>query len=370
MIKSIAHVILEPRYSGAEIIVLDLIRSQLKRGIASGVIALRPSDSSFQNELELLNELGCELAVPQHVLSRTQRISWIRESAQRLEPDVIFAHSLLPSVYARIGLLGADVPVVSVLHTNDDFRDMRARFLEKAIWSRNSALVGVSERSIANYKLRVTRSANARFIPNGIDSATYRDAASRRDLVRKQLGCSDDRIVILQVGRISYQKQQCVTAEAVAAICRESPGISVTLMFAGAEEGHDYPEQLQRSVRENGIEAKVQTLGNRKDIPDLLAAADIYVMPSDHEAHSIAALEALASGVCCIFSGIEEFQPLATFSGVTLLPQCRADAMTQALRDVISSGVYRRRFSREMDNFSMEACAASYLTLAETICAR
>lgn len=371
MVKSITHIVLEPRYSGAEILVLNLVRSQLEKGIASGLISLKPSHPNFENELESISRLGCELAVPYHALSRLQRIAWIKRSVRRFNPDVVVAHTLIPSVYARLALMSSRVPVASVLHANDDFKGTATHWLERLIWRRNSALVAVNHRSIVNYKLRVTNAANTRIIPNGIDLERYSNIACRRDLVRKQLlGDCTDRIIILQVGRLYQLKQQCVTAESVADFCRNNPEVPVTLVFAGPTEDQRYLEQLRSVIRDNRLEAVVCILGDRKDIPDLLAASDIYVMPSQHEAHSVAALESLASGVYCIFSGIEAFEPFATHPGVLLLKECSADAMARALKKVVVEGSYRNRYSREMQKFSMATCAAKYIDLANEIVAR
>lgn len=64
---------------------------------------------------------------------------------------------------------------------------------------------------------------------------------------------------------------------------------------------------------------QIEIAGARSDVPEILAAADLYLMPSLAEAHSIAFLEALASGVYILASDIPSFEFGRHFEGVTLL---------------------------------------------------
>src|SRR5665213_2631438 len=98
----IAHCILEPRYSGAEILVLGLVRAQIAAGSAVAIISLRPSEGLFEKELLALASLGCELLIPPKSLVRQHRVFWITRSIRSFRPDVVFAHSAIPSVYCRI----------------------------------------------------------------------------------------------------------------------------------------------------------------------------------------------------------------------------------------------------------------------------
>ena len=114
----IAHCVLEPRYSGAEILVLGLVRAQMAAGVPTALIALRPAEGVFAMELKALAELGCEIFVPPSRLGRVGRVLWIRRAIHKFHPNVVFAHSALPSVYSRCALLGSSgVSLVTVLHT-------------------------------------------------------------------------------------------------------------------------------------------------------------------------------------------------------------------------------------------------------------
>jgi glycosyltransferase involved in cell wall biosynthesis len=371
MVNSIAHVILEPRYSGAEILVLNLVRSQLEKGIASSVVAMRPSHPNFECEMKELEKLGCRVAVPPHSLKRRQRASWIYRALQQIKPEIVFAHASVAMNYARLAALPSGIPVVSVLHSAcDDYANRKAWFAEKILCKRNAALVGVSQKNIDEYNGHIGTSRRTRLIPNGIDLNLYAGAIARRAEVRRSLlpDGSGDQILILQVGRISDSKRQCISAEAVARINRDGLGSPITLLFAGLTDDAEYLQRIRRIVHEQGAENQIKVLGDRRDVPELLAAADIYLMPSRHEAHSLAAMESLASGVYSIFSGIDAFRPFTTLPGVTLVDECNTESMTRTLQGVIASGDYRKRFTRDLRRYSKEECFANYLKLANEIC--
>jgi L-malate glycosyltransferase len=371
MVKSIVHVILEPRYSGAEILVLNLVRSQLEQGIASSIVALRPSQPNFECEIQALQDIGCGVAVPPRSLKRRGRALWIYRALQQFEPEIVFAHASIAMNYARIAALPTRTPVVSVLHSAcDDYAIPKARFAEKLLSNRNAALVGVSQKNIEEYKKHIGASRRTRLIPNGIDLDVYAGGFSKRAAVRQSLlgDGSDDHILILQVGRISDSKLQCVSVEAIARVIHENTGLPLTLLLAGLTDDAEYLRQVNRIVQEHGAENQIKVLGDRRDIPDLLAAADLYLMPSRHEAHSLAALEALASGVYSIFSGIDAFKPFETLPGVMILDECNPDCLSRSLLNAIASGVYKRRFSRDLNKYSKEECFANYMRLADEVC--
>ena len=366
----IAHCILEPRYSGAEILVLGLVRAQIAAGVITALIALRPSEGLFEAELEALAKLGCEILVPPKRLVRQQRLFWIRHSTRGFRPDVLFAHSALPSVYSRIALMGmSGVSVVTVLHTDEDFEDYKLRAFEKWMWRRNGAVVGVSPASIRNYRRLITEKKETRLIPNGVDFKSVRSATVHRDEVRERVyQAAPGEVILLQVGRISPQKQQWLSVEALAALGRTMPLENVRLVFAGMVEYQEYHSEVMDAARALGVSNRIQFLGSRNDIPLLLAGADAHLMPSAWEAQGIVALEALASGIYCFFTPLESFSSFREMPGVSILAEASGGAQFAGLlAEAIRTSAVSRRYLRDMESFGFERCAQEYLQLAESL---
>jgi glycosyltransferase involved in cell wall biosynthesis len=139
-------------------------------------------------------------------------------------------------------------------------------------------------------------------IPNGValPSATNRDKKE----IRQALGISIKKNFLISVGRLTTQKAHAVLVQAMTIVVRQYP--DVVLCIAG-----DGPlrRELEEQISSLNLNEYVKLLGERDDVADLLAAADIFVLPSRSEGLPIALLEAMAAGLAVIASrigGIEE----------------------------------------------------------------
>jgi glycosyltransferase involved in cell wall biosynthesis len=191
----------------------------------------------------------------------------------------------------------------------------------------------------------------------------------RRDEVREHVyQATPGEVILLQVGRISPQKQQRLSVEALAALGRKISLENIRLVFAGMVEYKEYHLEVLAAARALGVSNRIQFLGSRNDIPLLLAGADAHLMPSGWEAHAIVALEALASGIYCVFTPIESFSSFGGMPGVAMLPE-EADGPQFAglLAEAIGTSRTSRRYLREMENYGLEHCAREYLQLAESL---
>jgi len=364
---SIMHVVLEPRYSGAETLVRDLVRAQIAAGHRTSITAFRPSQANFAGELESLERHGCELHIPQRNLGKWGRLSWVWAAVKNARPDIVFAHSILPSVYTRLALRLTRRPaIVTVLHSDDDLSDTALLRLERLVYTRNACVVGVSAKSVENYQRRTRGGVPAQIVQNGIDIAHFAEPARvHRHWRDRVYGAARDEIIALQVGRISIQKQQHVSVEAL--IRLKTQGVcNIRLVLAGACGDSQYKEKVLRIAREGGVEDRVHLVGTQRNIAEMLAGANLFLMPSGWEAHSVAALEALASGVFCVFSGIQAFEDLRSFPGVAMIgAPPTGEELGHCLEGVVRSEAWERRHERNLDQFSMSRCAAEYMRITE-----
>jgi L-malate glycosyltransferase len=352
-------------------LVLALARHQRETQVPTAVIALYPSQVSFKCEIDALRSLGCVTFEPISPLTRSERAMWIRRSVLAFNADVIFAHSLLPSVWARLGLLGlSGRHLVHVLHSCDDYGNFRARWFEKLTWRLNTMVVSVSEEGLLNFQRRITNTAPMDLIPNGVNVEKVRAAWPKRDLWRQEtLGALPKEILLLQVGRIGAGKQQALTVEMFARLVPLLGAKSVRLVFAGLTQDLEYLAGLEAIVREAGLKGRVQFLGPRSDIPELLAAADLYLMPSREEAQGTAALEALASGIFCIFSPLTCFLPYSKLPGVKILEEgTNARDFASEVRKLLCSGAVLGRYERSLAQYDINRCTQAYLDLSRRLC--
>ena len=160
---------------------------------------------------------------------------------------------------------------------------------------------------------------------NAIDAKQFRYSKETREQYRKEFGL-DDQKVYIQVGSLSDQKNHKFTIEVFARFCKEEP--DCRLYIVGVGENKD---DIEKQIKENGLENNIFLLGRRNDVSGLLQMADCYIMPSIYEGLSVAAIEAQASGIHCFLSDVVskdvcvtdvcEFLPLEVEAWVSALKE-------------------------------------------------
>jgi glycosyltransferase involved in cell wall biosynthesis len=141
-----------------------------------------------------------------------------------------------------------------------------------------------------------------RIVPSGVDCARFAPPEdSERQAARTKLGLSPREIAIGAVGTLTPRKGHRVLIEALA-IARERTGdAGLRCLIGGAGPLHD---ELATLARDRGCANRLQMLGALDDTRTLLAALDIFTMPSLNEGLGIAALEALAMGLPIVASAV------------------------------------------------------------------
>ncbi len=191
-------------------------------------------------------------------------------------------------------------------------------------------------------------------MPNGIDVARFQTVD--RLAARAAFGIAPETRIILQVGRLSVVKQQDLSIRALADYLNMN---NAELWLAGLTEEPQYETKLRQMVAENGLSTKVKFLGSRADVPELLAAADLYLMPSLAEAHSIAVIEALASGIPVVLSDIPAFADFKSMEGVY-----QVDGRSEVSLREIAEQFPVARYLRPLARYELAETAGCYLNLS------
>lgn len=180
----------------------------------------------------------------------------------------------------------------------------------------------------------------ATIIPNGIDIAQYHFDRERRERIRKQLGV-DDKIIWGHAGRLTHVKNQAFLIDIFYAFHLTQPNSALLIAGTGELEA-----ALKEKVASLGIASSVIFLGFREDMPDLMQAFDIFILPSLAEGLGIILIEAQASGLPCIIS-----DNVSAEAAVTELVQsvsleapvdCWLKKIDQALRQPRTSADYEK----------------------------
>ncbi|WP_245422266.1 glycosyltransferase [Alsobacter soli] len=222
-------------------------------------------------------------------------------------------------------------------------------------------LVCVSEDSRESYVREGVPPGLVHVIPNGVAPAS--PVRTRTDM-RKRLGLPGDAPVILTVARLAPQKGHAVLLQAAQEILAGRPDARFLWAGSGPLAG-----ELRDRIAEAGLCDAVRLLGHRRDIPDLMAAADLFVLPSLFEGHPLVALEAMQAGLPVVATDAQGTRE-AVQDGVTGLlappsdPSGLARAVAAALADP-SAAAARARAARTVwaERFSAARMAADHLAL-------
>ena len=184
----------------------------------------------------------------------------------------------------------------------------------------------------------------------GVDLTRFETPADRR-AVRDMLGIAQEAPAIICVGEHSVRKNHGAVIRAAA------PLADVQVLFCGV--GEKQPE-LEALTRELHMENRVHFLGFRTDIPQLLAAADVFVFPSLQEGLPVSQMEAMAAGLPCVVSDVRGNADLIRpgEGGYLRKPSDHA-GMSEDIARLLSDEALRRKMGernrREMEKYSLDA---------------
>lgn len=203
-------------------------------------------------------------------------------------------------------------------------------------------------------------------VPNGVP--IQKGDASR---VRAEFGIDEQDCVILAVGVLERHKGHIILLEALARLNSDGLAAPWKLIIAGGAGGSEH-ESMLRYISAEGLEDRVHIAFSRNDVVDLLALADVFVMPSLWEGLPMAVLEAMVAGKAIVASSIAGI-PEAVADGREglLVPPGEVAPLADALGSLLIDPARRATLgagaaARAYKDFTVGAMAAQYERLYAT----
>jgi glycosyltransferase involved in cell wall biosynthesis len=219
--------------------------------------------------------------------------------------DAVHSHEFAMAVYGTAASRLLGLPQIITMHGGFTVcRALRRRIALR--WAMRGAdeTVMVSRATRRQFATDLgVKEQDFTVIPNGVP---VRGGDSTK--VREEFGVRPGECVLLAVGTLERHKGHRVLLEAMARLVGRGLSVPWKLIIAGGRGG-DQHEALLEFVEDEGLDGQVHIVKNRNDISDLLAMADIFVMPSLWEGLPMALLEAMTAGkavVASATSGIPE----------------------------------------------------------------
>ena len=195
-------------------------------------------------------------------------------------------------------------------------------------------------------------------VHNGVDSSRARVAEAHSGTPR-----------LVTVGRLQAPKDALTLVRALAAV----QGSPFELLVVG--DGPDRPS-IEEEVRRLGLERAVELVGQRDDVPELLATADLFVLSSRSEGLPLSILEAMAAGLPVVASGVGGI-PEVVVDGETglLVPPGDPQRLAAAVEQLLVNASLRRRFGeagrrRVAEHFDLASTHRAHLNLYRRVLAR
>ena len=246
---------------------------------------------------------------------------------------------------------------------------------------RLGAIISCSSRAIV-YNSRTSARQHEQFgfdtsrtliIPNGFDTEVFRPDENARADIRRELGLSDDVILIGLIGRYHPMKDHRSFLNAAALLGKEFS--DVHFLLAGCEVATGNPA-LGAMIAEFELGDRVFLLGERKDIPRLNGALDIASSASAWgEGFANVIGEAMSCGVPCVVTDVGDSAWIIGDTG-RVVPPRNPEALATAWKNLIALGREGRQVlgmcarQRVIENFSLGAVVKQYEDLYEKLIAR
>ena len=206
---------------------------------------------------------------------RPQDVWKLRRYLQRTRPHIVHTFLLTASVYGRLAAIMAGVPVVIGTEVNIYERKRRAHVLAERWLMRGTDCVIASAESVRDFYIDQVHAdpARVKVVYNAVDWSALHTTTTR-DEMRAALGVPASAHVITIIARLTEQKGHRVLFDALAS----TPALrDAHLVIVGDGE---LRAPLVAQAEGLGLAARTHFTGSRRDLGNLLAATDVFVMPS------------------------------------------------------------------------------------------
>lgn len=334
--KKIMHFITGLERGGAEQMLLKILPKLQTPDLSNSVVCIK-GHGIVGSQLE-------EQGVPVKYLGYRHfydlpRIVWtFFKLLKKEKPTILVTYLIHADLLGRVVGRCARIPVViaylhgSLLH----WQWLRSfdRLTQRWVTLYLSVSETLKQELVTHYKFPKEK---IRVLRNGIDAEqVQRLTPDEREKVRRELGFKEEDRVIGIVANLRKGKGHVDLIEAFHVLLqKEVPSASLQLMIVG--EGEER-ERLEKQVQALNLTGHVRFLGNRSDVQELLAAMDLFVLPTEFEGMSVALLEAMMVQTPIVTTDIPQNKEILVHGDSALLvpvkgPQRLAEAIQTCLEE-------------------------------------
>lgn len=360
---SVAHLVWGLEMGGSQSSLLSITRNSNHQGLRTRVISFHGGAAAA-----ILKEAGSSVTVlvkrPGFDTAVTLRLA---AELERDRPDLLHCHDFTSCFWGnraadRIGLR----PRVATLHS----------WMLGLSWPKR--IIYIRELRRMDRLIVLSRATRERLRRRGIDNDVLADlpvgpdlsavsAPAQRVATRLALGVSPAAIVALTCARLEPEKNLPLLVELAHLLHADDPPIRFLVAGEGSRRAH-----LEHLVKKRGLEQSVTLLGLRRDVPALLAAADLFLLPSRSEELPLSVLEAMAAGLPVVATpvgALPEIVPGNPGAGF-LIPVRDIEDWVRRVRDLAADPLLRLKLGEEGRRLVRERFDVLWNVAALTACYR
>ena len=259
-----------------------------------------------------------------------------------VHPTIVHTFLLTASLYGRLGAILAGVPIIVGTEVNIYERKASHHVLAERLLMRGTDAVVASAESVRDFYTAQVHAnpAKVTVIYNAVDWAQL-ETTTTREAMRRSLELPDDAPVAVIIARLTEQKGHRYLFDAMAT----TPALA-SLHVVAVGDG-DRRDALMAQVNDLGIAARVRFVGARRDLGDLLHAADLFAMPSLWEGLPLSMVLAMGAGLPVVATRVAGIPEVVEDQATGLLvPPGDVPALGAALARVITEPAWAARIGQ------------------------
>ena len=306
----------------------------------------------FKEELENMGIKVYNVPIPRKITAIKEMISSykkIKKVCSENNYDILHCHSPIGGVLARFAFKDFRKKGGKLIYTAHGFHFFKGAPIknwiifypiEKFCSRYTDCLITINKedyKRAKNFKAK-----EVKYVPGiGVDTKKIKDIKKNRKILN-EFNIKDE-VVLVSVGELSNRKNHKVILKALEKV---KGNFKYIICGQGAKK-----EELIKLSKELNLQEKVEFLGYRQDVKEILKASDIFCFPSKQEGLPVALMEAMASGLPVICSDIRGNKDLIeNKKGGYLLKSYDIDEYSIKIQELIENKVLRE----EMGNFNLE----------------
>lgn len=288
----------------------------------------------------------------------------LKRLIQEFQPDVVHSHMFHANILARIVRLVTPISrLISTVHSSNEGGKLRmlAYRLTDALADISTI---VSEEAVESFiKANASRLGRIIAVHNGISTAEFSFNTDIRTRLRRDLLVDDNCQLILAVGRLQEAKDYPNLLNAIARISDNCIHFKLCIVGEGPLRGG-----LEALAIELGLADRVQFLGTRHDVADIMCAADVFVLSSAWEGFGLVVAEAMACERIVVATDCGGVREVVGKAGYLVKPK-DAKALAQMLATALQLPALQRASlgrdarMRVIDKFSLDAAVESWMRI-------